>query len=188
MNYQIGFQIRKKRKEVDITLTEIAKQLKISPSLLSQIENGKVSPSVNTLHRIAKVLNTSIGDLFYENIDEEHVVVKKVDRINKNNDKSHPIVGSKGINISILSPKKANVEFLFLQYEEFASTGNDFVQHEGEEYIYVLKGRIEVNLNEKKFILDEGEFMWFMSDIPHKIRNVAEGISKAIWVDYPPKF
>jgi len=36
--------------------------------------------------------------------------------------------------------------------------------------------------------LDEGEFMWFMSDIPHKIRNVAEGISKAIWVDYPPKF
>ena len=66
--------------------------------------------------------------------------------------------------------------------------GDKLYQHEGEESAYVLEGKLQINLNGNKFILNKGDFIWFQSAIPHQITNLSDKKSLAIWVDTPPRF
>jgi len=80
------------------------------------------------------------------------------------------------------------LEFVLQEFKPGGSTGNKPYQHEGEECIFVLKGKLEVILGDRKHVLEKGDFMWFYSTISHGIENIAKGDSVAIWVDTPPKF
>lgn len=180
----LGLQIRKKREKKGITLTRAAKKMKFSPSLLSQIERGIVSPSISTLRTIADYLNTSIGILLNESISKENVViVRKNERKRKST-----IIRGRGVKFHILSPSTSNLEFLYDEFEKNSSTGNKLYQHEGEECAFVLEGKLEININGNKFILNKGDFIWFQSTIPHQLTNLSDKKSVAIWVDSPPRF
>lgn len=179
----LGLQIRKKREHMGITLTKAAKEMNISPSLLSQIERGIVSPSISTLRTIADYLNTYIGFLLGERISKENAVI-----VRNGNKNCSSIVWGKGIKLHILSPSNSNLEFMYDEYEVNSSTGDKLYQHEGEECAFVLEGKLEINLNGKKFILNKGDFIWFLSTIPHQIINLSDKKSIAIWVDFPPRF
>ncbi len=181
-DHYLGLQIRKKREQIGIALTKAAKKIDISPSFLSQIERGIVSPSISTLRAIADFLDTPIGVLLSESISKENYAI-----IRKNN-KSHPIIRGKGVRFHILSPSSSNLEFMYDEYEVNSSTGDKPYQHDGEECGFVLEGKLEVNLNGKIFILNEGDFIWFQSSIPHKMKNLSNKKTITIWVDTPPRF
>ena len=178
----LGLQIRKKREQMRITLTKAAKEMNISPSLLSQIERGIVAPSVSTLRTIADYLGTYIGVLLGERISKENAVI-----VRKGN-KNRSVIWGKGVKLNILSPSNSNLEFIHNKYEVNSSAGDKLYRHEGEECAFVLEGKLEINLNGKKFILNEGDFIWFLSTIPHQIINLSDKKSIAIWVDSPPRF
>jgi len=178
----LGLQIRKKREEKGITLTQAAKEMEFSPSLLSQIERGIVSPSISTLRIIADYLNTYIGVLLGERVSKENAVIIR------ENDRNRSIIWGKGVKLHILSPSNSNLEFMYDEYEINSSTGDKLYQHEGEECAFVLEGKLEINLNGKKIILNKGDFIWFLSTIPHQITNLSNKKSLAIWVDSPPRF
>lgn len=178
----LGLQIRKKREQMGISLTKAAKEMNISPSLLSQIERGIVSPSIATLRTIADYLDTYIGVLLGERISKENAVL-----IRKGN-KNRSIIRGKGVKFHILSPGNSKLEFMYDEFEAHSSTGDKLYRHEGEECAFVLKGKLGINLNDKKFILNEGDFIWFLSTIPHQILNLSDKKSLAIWVDSPPRF
>lgn len=178
----LGLQIRRKRKEIGSTLAQAAKDIKISSSLLSQIERGVVNPSISTLRAIADYLKTPIGVLLSERITQENAVVVR------KNEKSYSVVRGKGVKFHILSPGNSNLEFMYDEFEPGSSTGDKPYRHEGEECVFVLKGKLEITVSDKKFILEEDDFMWFHSTIPHRIRNLADEKSTAIWVDTPPRF
>ena len=181
-DHYLGLQIRKKREQVGITLTQAAKKINISPSFLSQIERGIVSPSISTLRAIADYLDTPIGVLLNESISKENFAI-----IRKNN-KGHPTIIGKGVRFQILTPSNSNLEFMYDEYEANSSTGDKLYQHDGEECAFVLEGQLEVGLNDKKFILSEGDCIWFQSTIPHKIKNLSNKKTIAIWVNTPPRF
>jgi len=181
-NHYLGLQIRKKREQKKVTLTQAAKEMKISPSLLSQIERGIVAPSISTLRTIADYLNTYIGVLLGERISDENVVIVR------KKDKKRSIIRGKGIKLHILSPSDSKVEFLYDEYYAHSSTGDKLYQHEGEECAFILEGTLEINLNSNKFLLNKGDFIWFDSSIPHQIKNLSDKKSIAIWVDSPPLF
>jgi len=178
----LGLQIRKKREQMGTNLTKAAKEMNISPSLLSQIERGIVSPSISTLRIIADYLGTYIGELLGERISKENAVI-----IRKGNG-NRSIIWGKKVKLNILSPSNSNLEFMYDEYEVNSSTGDKLYRHEGEECAFVLEGKLEINLNGKKFILNEGDFIWFLSTIPHQITNLSDKKSIAIWVDSPPRF
>ena len=178
----LGLQVRKKREQIGITLTKAAKEMKISPSLLSQIERGTISPSISTLRTIADYLGTYIGELLGERISKEGVIVVREGNENRS------VISGKGVKLHILSPGNSNLEFIYDEYEVNSSTGDKLYQHEGEECAFVLEGKLEISLNSKKFILNKGDFIWFLSTIPHKITNLSDRKSLAIWVDSPPRF
>ena len=120
--------------------------------------------------------------LLGERISEENA---KVIRRNEN---IHSVIWGEGVKLYILSPSNSNIEFIYNEYEVGSSTGGKLYQHEGEECAYVIEGKLEIDLNGKKIILNNGDFIWFLSTIPHKIKNLSDKKSIAIWVDSPPRF
>ncbi len=178
----LGMQIRKKREQKKISLTQAAKEMDVSPSLLSQIERGIVSPSISTLRIIADYLDTYIGVLLGERVSKENAVVVRA------NNRNRSVVQGEGVKLHILSPSNSNLEFLYDEYEINSSTGDKLYQHEGEECAFVIEGKLEIDLNGKKIILNKGDFIWFLSTIPHQITNSSDKKSLAIWVDSPPRF
>lgn len=178
----LGFQIRRKREKMGKTLAQAAKDIGISPSLLSQIERGIVNPSISTLRAIADYLDTPIGVLLGERVTEDNAFLVRKD------ERKHSILRGKGVRFYILSPTNSNVEFMYDEFDPGSSTGEKSYKHEGEECVFVLEGRLEITLSDRRFVLEEGDFMWFNSSIPHKIRNISDKKSVAIWVDTPPKF
>lgn len=77
---------------------------------------------------------------------------------------------------------------MYDEYSVNSSTGGKPYRHEGEECAFILEGTLEINLNDKKFILNKGDFIWFDSSLPHKIKNLSDKKTIAIWVDFPPLF
>jgi len=152
---RIGFQLKRKRLLKGIRLKDVAEATSLSQSLISKIENNKVSPSLSTLHKLVKVLGTSISALFA--IDE--TLGQVVHRPNQ-----RPIAGKTpimtewdGIETEIMAPYEDArlLEGSLFVMEPSGHSGGVF-QHEGEECGYVLEGQLELSVCEETYFLDPG--------------------------------
>jgi transcriptional regulator with XRE-family HTH domain len=159
----IGEKIRKMRESKDFSMRKVAEMAGISASLVSQIETGKVDPSLNTLRKLSFALDTP---LFYFVIDEEssnQSVVKLPDRrevIFPDAGLTYQIIHSNpqkkmGIHIGTLAPG--------------GGTSKDLLFHEGEECIVIIDGQMEVNIEKKLINLTEGDSIYFDSSAPHRL-------------------
>lgn len=180
----VGINIKKYRSEKNLTLRAFAKQIGLSASFLSQVESGKTAPSLVTLKAIADHLNVTVGELIGEKAEITHnPVMRARDR------KSAKKIGEK-IKIYMLTspdPSKQMEPMLFC-LDKDAQSGGTFYKHFGQEFVLVLKGSLEIILNNTKYILNKGDSMYFNSHVPHAFRNVAHGETEALWVDTPPTF
>ena len=79
------------------------------------------------------------------------------------------------------------MEPILVELNKGAITEKD-LPHEGEEFGYVLEGKIELYIGSNKYIINKGETFYFISNKTHYIKNIENGISKLIWVSSPPNF
>jgi quercetin dioxygenase-like cupin family protein len=154
----------------------------LTESLLSQIENNKAQPSIASLMAISKALNTPIG-YFFDQADSQaaSLVLRSSER---------PVVHTKsGITYYLLTQniEEAQIEMLYAEYEAGAST-EVMHTHTGYECGIVLEGKLEVKLNEDRYVLNRGDSITIPSSQPHNIINIYDGLSTAIWVNNPPTF
>jgi transcriptional regulator with XRE-family HTH domain len=180
----IGFNLKRIREERNLSLRDIAKKIDISPSFLSQIENGKTNPSVATLKAIADALSTTIAALMGEEVRaDDNYIIRESER------KSIGNLGN-GIKIHLLTshdPYK-QMEPLFFTFESDASSGDTPYQHYGQEFLLVLSGSIELMLNSTRYVLRKGDTMYFNSNMPHSYRNIDKDKTEVVWVVTPPSF
>lgn len=170
----VGTKIKELRTQKAMSAKDLALSARISVGMLSQLENGSTQGSVETLRKIAKVLDTTLAQLF---TDENEVNTKPLDDdslyvVKKDNRKKisfpDPLY-----NCELLVPDlQGDIEFVLVNLEPNRIT-NEIIPHTkgGEECNYVLKGEIVVTLNEKEFILKKGDCIRFNPEIPHKIEN-----------------
>jgi transcriptional regulator with XRE-family HTH domain/quercetin dioxygenase-like cupin family protein len=201
----LGSRLKDVRLKAGLTLRELARQADVSPSFVSQIENGKSQPSVATLYAFAQLLNVSIDELFDQRVTEPERP-PLVEGWGPDGDKNptnawhpseysnrvsvvHPshrshLVMAEGVEWERLAatPEHA-VNFMKISYAPGATStaGGDLVGHEGFEYGYVLQGTLEVTIGSEVFTLNAGESMGFDSNIPHVLRNVGAGEFEGIW-------
>lgn len=201
----LGSRLKDIRLKAGLTLRELARKADVSPSFISQIENGKSQPSVATLYAFAQLLNVSIDELFNQRGDEAPRPAL-VDGWGPNGAKNpinawHP--SEYANRVSVVHPSHRSsltmaegvvwerlaatpehaVNFMKITYAPGATStgGGDLVSHEGYEYGYVLKGTLEIVVGSETFTLNEGESMGFDSMIPHRLRNVGKGEFQGIW-------
>lgn len=180
----IGVNIKRLRKEKKLSLKELAERIGATPSFISQVENNKISPSLSKLKDISDSLNTTISLLIGEDIHTGlPIIVKQEDRRYVDN------IGT-GVNIYLLSTPDANkqMEPLLIKLQKGATSGDKRYQHFGQEFVLVLKGKIEISLNNTKYILNAGDSLYFNSNTPHSFKNICNSESEVIWVDTPPSF
>lgn len=183
----IGHQIRRERKIHKLRLKDLAESTGLSISLISKIEHNKVDPSLSTLHRLAKALDTSISALFLREEGPDRVVHKPFER---------PVAGRvqgmvewEGIVAEVMVPYREGrllEGFIFLMEPGGHSGGR--LQHEGEECGYVLEGELELDVGNVHYHLEAGDSFFFSSDIPHAYRNPGDITARVIWINTPPTF
>lgn len=173
-----------------MSLRELARRLHVSPSAISQIETGRVRPSVAMLYSIVNELDISMDELFDR--DVEHLAGRGRDGSEQPD--SSPVVTKgarteiefgKGVTWQRLTAKAdADVDFLFVTYEPGGSSSPDehLMRHLGHEYGLILTGSLEVTVGFETFVLEEGDSISFASTTPHRLRNVGDVPVTGIWI------
>jgi transcriptional regulator with XRE-family HTH domain len=199
----LGPRLKELRQQAGLSLRELARQADVSPSLVSQIENGKSRPSVSTLYSFARLLNVPVDELFDA---EESALAESAGAVvggglHDPANAWHP--SEYTTRISVIHPShrarlrmaegvdwerlaatpERDVNFMKITYAPGAASneGDERQQHEGYEYGYVLSGTLEVTVGNEVFMLRAGESLGFDSSIPHVLRNVGDSDFQGIW-------
>jgi len=181
----IGTSIKRLREEQGTTLREMAKDVGVSPSFLSQVEQGKASPSLATLKSIANALQSTVGRLVGDDGEQGHDRLVMTERQRKAFKQS-----GNGVQMYLLSesnPYKQMQPLLF-KLGPSAASGESTYSHYGQEFILVLKGSLEITLGDKNYKLKKGDSIYFNSSTPHSFKNMFKGQTEALWVVTPPSF
>lgn len=203
----LGARLKDVRLKAGMTLRELARQADVSPSFISQIENGKSQPSVATLYSFARLLGVTVDELFDTRDadaaasdggqeDEWH----GTGRMNPNtawqpseysnrvsvvhpSHRPHLTMAHGVVWERLAATPEHAVNFMKIVYAAGATStaGGDLATHDSYEYGYVLKGELEVTIGEEVFLLHEGESLGFDSAIPHVLRNPGPGDFEGIW-------
>lgn len=202
----LGARIRAARKRQDISVRELARRINVTPSLVSQVETGKVNPSVGSLYAITSNLGISMDDLFIEG-DE---LPDRPAKLESEPAQSMPTGGDlNGADALPLAPPpdvvqeterptiqleggvrwerltKAHdrqVDFLRTTYEVGGTSSEHLMRHAGKEYGLVTRGRLGLQIGFEKYELRAGESVAFDSTLPHRLWNAGDELVEAIWV------
>jgi transcriptional regulator with XRE-family HTH domain len=190
----LGARVRSGREALGISLREFARRLKVSPSLISQIERGRAMPSVGTLYSIANELDLSFDDMFNpaehasERIDPAtplQGVEPQDGRVVQRGQDRKVIRLAGGVQWERLTPQHdEQVEFLHVTYEVGASScpPDSLIRHPGREYAYVLSGRLGIQVGFEEYELLPGDSSSFSAQTPHRIWTIGNEPVHAIWV------
>lgn len=181
---EVGARLRELRAARGLSLRALAEASGVTASALSQIENGKNSPSVSTLKKILAALGTTLGEFFAADAENggSAFVFGASQLVN---------VGS-GAGLKYLSlPGRGTARTLQIMDENYlrgADTGPEPYSHAGEEGGVCIAGRIELTVNGRREVLSPGDAFYFSSALPHRWRNVGTGPARMISACSPPSF
>ena len=183
---RLGTRLKLSRQTRGLTLKALAAAANCSESLLSKVENGKVSPSLPMLHRLVEVLGTNIGWMFEEADGEEGIVFRSGARPLIALD---PLRRGEGISLERVIPySPGHLLQCNIHHIEAGGESAGPIQHAGEEVGYLLEGAIELMVGEKTFRLSAGDPFVFNSELPHWYRNVGDERASIFWVNTPATF
>ncbi|KQV01075.1 transcriptional regulator [Mesorhizobium sp. Root695] len=183
---RLGTRLKLSRQTRGLTLKALAAAANCSESLLSKVENGKVSPSLPMLHRLVEVLGTNIGWMFEESDGEEGIVFRAGARPLIALD---PLRRGEGISLERVIPySPGHLLQCNIHHIEAGGESAGPIRHAGEEVGYLLEGAIELMVGEKTFRLSVGDSFVFNSELPHWYRNVGDERASIFWVNTPATF
>ena len=182
----IGQKIRDLRKKAGFVLQDLSDRTGLSKPLLSQIEQELVSPPIATLLKISKALQVNISFFFQDGNPDERVVVVKKDE-SKVIDSRYFGREESGYYYEALAFKKSRkfMEPFLVEFKRKKIEKLSYFSHEGEEFLYVLHGTLEFRTEDRNYVLDPGDSLYFESSIPHAYRALGKANAKALTVVYP---
>jgi len=174
----IGPRLRQERLGKRKSLAEVAKAAEISVGFLSAIERSNMSASVGTLRKLARFYGMNVLDLF-EHEDSTHPVVRKNER--------KALSGGAGVNMELLARGHTVLEPHLFRVAPGSGSGSAY-SHEGEEFMFLMQGELEINLGDQHYRLQSGDSMNFQSSTPHQWHNPGRKETIILWVNTPPTF
>lgn len=175
----IGRRLRKLRQRLDLGLVEAAARAKISAGFLSAIEMSRANPSIATLQRLASSYNTTVLEFFDVPHRSRRLIRPSQRRV---------LRAAKGVDIQLLSTGTKLLECMLFRVGPGAGSDGAY-SHAGEEFIFMLKGTLEIWLDELEcHVLHEGDSFWFESSMGHRWFNPSDREAALIWVNTPLTF
>ncbi len=174
----IGSHLRQLRSRRQLSLSQVAEAVGISVGFLSALERSQMSGSVGTLRKLARFYKTNILDFFGANgTSSRHVrpAERKV------------LEAGAGVRMELLAWGNAVMEPHLFRIAPEAGSGDPYT-HEGEEFIYVLRGDLEITVEGEEYKLKPGDSFYFESATPHRWKNPGRKETLVLWVNTPPTF
>ena len=192
-----------RRRELGLSMSELARQVGVSPSMVSQIERGQTLPSVATLFALAAALGATVDTFFTtpggaEGRPDRHAPVSSPlpapapsSTSTSTGGLEHRYVVRRGNRPTIdihggvrwerLTPTSLDeVEFLELVYQPHAQSDDKLYRHPGIEMVLVLEGRFDIYIGFERYELLVGDSIQFPSSLPHRYVNPADQIARAV--------
>lgn len=182
-NIDLGKKIQEYRKLKKLSIKDLSDLTNLTASLLSQIERGLANPSINTVKIISKVLNVPLFTFFMQNSDDKRFVVRPETRIKMN------FPNSKNVAYELLSPDLSGVvELGILKLPSNSESSEDLIEHGVEEVCYVMKGKIELYINDEVILLNTGDSAKIAALKRHKFINKFDEEVEIIFAVSPSLF
>jgi transcriptional regulator with XRE-family HTH domain len=187
MGKALGSQIRLFRSQLNLTIGELAKRAALSPGMLSKIETGAASPSLETLGTLARALNVPVTALFRKYEEEReaaHIKAGHGASVDRPGSKfglayrllGHPIKRSRvSVEPCLVTIKDATADFSSLQ-------------HNGVEFIYLLEGKLVYRHGQKTYLLNPGDSLFFDGDITHGPQEAVKRPVRFLSMIVQPRF
>ena len=181
---RIGRAVKEFRHKKQITLQDLAARTGIPKSVLAEIENGDVVPPVATLLKLAKAFNVGMASFFEEEATGMKISVTRSGERTRIKRRPHHHEGEVDYIYESLETHKADkhMEPLLVEFQPLDTGVMVFTNHEGEEFIFVLEGRLEFRTDDRVETLEPGDTIYFESDINHSWRSLDEKPARAIAV------
>lgn len=187
----LGPRIRKLREEKGLKIVQVAKATGLTSSMISQLERGLISPSIETLKKIGDALDTHIGFLFLEDGDTLDNIRPRIAEVNPvAHENGRKIMQpEKGITYQLLNPNlNGPIEFIYNIFQPGARLGDENYVHVGHECGLILEGELVVIIGEKEYVLKAGDSITFCSETPHRKMNRSDAPCICVWANTPPWF
>jgi DNA-binding transcriptional MerR regulator/quercetin dioxygenase-like cupin family protein len=167
------------RRERGLTLAATAERTGVSVSYLSSLERGYATPAIATLQKLARLYETNVLSFFSEEDDPRRLVRPRDRKV---------LVPNPGVRMELLAVGKKVMEPHLFRIAPGATSGGSY-SHDGEEFIYVLQGKLEVWLDEvEQYFLEPRDSLYFDSRQAHRWSSLSEKETLLIWVNTPATF
>lgn len=167
---EMGMRVKKARESRGLSIFDIYLRTDIDVDLLSQIEEGKVVPPLGTVIKLAKAFDLKMGYFISGEEAKAYTIVRRDDRkvtsrYDSGKEKHH------GYEYESLAPHKTDRTMEpFLITLEPSETEEERSTHDGQEFIFVFHGKMEVRLGEEIHILEPGDSIYYDSTVPHLVK------------------
>ena len=176
---EIGQRIKQLRTQNKLTLEELASRCELSKGFISQVERDLTSPSIATLSDIVEALGINLAQFFKEEREEKLVFTQDDFFIDEKEECT--------IHWIVPNAQKNDMEPILLDLKP--GQKSDIISpHNGEEFGYVLNGKVSLVINNKKYVVKKGQTFYIKGLHDHYILNDTKSDAKVLWVCNPPIF
>lgn len=176
---EIGHRIKRFRTQNKLTLEELASRCELSKGFLSQLERNLTSPSIQTLSDITEALGMDLAQFFSEEKNEKIVFTQE--------DFFLDIQEGSTISWVVPNAQKNDMEPILLELKP-KQASNTISPHSGEEFGYVLSGKVTLVIGGKKHSVKKGQTFYLKGSHAHHLFNDSQSDAKVLWICTPPIF
>jgi transcriptional regulator with XRE-family HTH domain len=183
MKYGIGHKLRQLRLRKSMGLIQLSKHTGLSPALLSKLERDVMHPTLPTLTRIAMIFNVGLEYFFSPEVKTTIEIVRAKERLSfpESSDARNAAYRFESLDFPVSN------RALHCYLAEFTARQSAPHEHPGIEFIYVLAGKLELQIREESYELGRGDAVYFDSTASHAYRGIGALPTKAIVVSAPPR-
>lgn len=180
---QVGARLKHARLLQGMRIRDLADKVGCAESMISKIENGKVSPSLVMLNRLVEALGRDLSSFFGVDISSPGIVQKAGERPVSETD---AIRGGEGVSYERLVPFAAgNLLEGNIHRIEPGAAKVDPITHQGETLGYVIDGELELTIESTTYQLSTGDSFFFKNHLTNSYRNTGKTTARVIWVNTP---
>ncbi|WP_321439003.1 XRE family transcriptional regulator [uncultured Bacteroides sp.] len=184
----VGEKIKALREAKEISINELADRSGLAVEQIERIENNIDIPSLAPLIKIARVLGVRLGTFLDDMDDQGPVLCRKKEASDTISFSNNAVRSRKHMEYHSLSKSKADRHMEPFIIDVAESSDNEFIlsSHEGEEFIMVMEGTMEINYGKDTYVLEEGDSIYYDSIVPHHVHAFEGQAAKILAVIYTP--
>jgi transcriptional regulator with XRE-family HTH domain len=185
--YEIGRKLRQLRLRKKIALVDLGRHTGLSASMLSQLENGKLVPTLATLARVAMVFDVGLEYFFGNRRGQKtFAVVRAAERLRFPERAGSP-KPSYFFECLAFAAQDKGLQAYVAEFPPRKQGEAPEHFHEGAEFLFVLEGSVGVRFQGEEHVLHKGDSVYFDSSEPHAYRGLVKGLARAVVVTTPPR-